>query len=287
MPRLHDGQIELPDELVRELVDRQFPQWSALPLRRIGSAGTIHRVDRLGEELVVRMPFIDWAVEDVPLDAKRLPRLAAALPVDVPELLGEGQPAPGMPWRWGVYRWLEGTHPVPGDDDAALGRQLADAVIALRSMPPVGNASPVPFRPADDAASRPKVQALGSPAALAAWDAGASLEREPAAASGWIHGDLMPGNLLMRAGRLTGIIDWGASGVGDPSFDLLAAWTCLGPEGRGTYLAALGCTPAQIALARAYAVKKVAWGLPYYRESLPGFAAALAHTLAQIEHDAA
>jgi aminoglycoside phosphotransferase (APT) family kinase protein len=129
------------------------------------------------------------------------------------------------------------------------------------------------------------VEALDSPAALAAWDAGARLPRQPATASGWIHGDLMPGNLLLREGTLTGILDWGASGVGDAAFDLLAAWTCFGPDGRAEFLGALGATPSQAALARAYAVRKVAWGLPYYRESLPGFARAMAHTLTQIELD--
>ena len=72
------------------------------------------------------------------------------------------------------------------------------------------------------------------------------LPRDPNPASGWLHGDLMPGNLLMEGGALTGIIDWGASGIGDPALDLLAAWTCLGPPGARTFSAALDASPAQI-----------------------------------------
>jgi len=287
MTRLHDEQIELPDALVRELVDSQFPQWSGLALRRVASDGTIHRVDRLGDELVVRLPFIDWAVEDVARDAERLPLLAASLPVAVPTLEGRGEPADGMPWHWGVYRWLEGRHPVPGEDDAVVSRDLADAVLALRAMSPVGEQSPAAFDPtSDDERTRPKVASLGSPAALEAWDAAVGLPHNPATASGWLHGDLMPGNLLLRGGALTGIIDWGASGVGDPALDLLAAWTCLGPEGRSRYLAALEATPDQVVLARALAVRKIAWGIGYYRSTLPGFAAVLEHTLRQVEVDA-
>ena len=286
MARLHEAQIDLPDALVRSLVDSQFPQWRELPLRPVSSVGTIHRIDRLGDEFVVRLPFIDWAVEDVAKDSVRLPMLAAALPVEVPQLVGRGVPAEGMPWHWGVYRWLEGRHATPGDDDAVVAAGLADAVLALRSLPPAGDPSPAAFLAArDNDVTRPKVVELGSPAALAAWDAAVSLGPEPATASAWVHGDLMPGNVLLRDGSVSAIIDWGASGVGDPALDLLAAWTCFGPTGRAAYLGALEATQAQATLARALAVRKVAWGLPYYRDTNPGFAAAMAHTLAQIEAD--
>ena len=287
MPRLHDEQIDVPDALVRGLVDSQFPQWSGLALRRVASDGTIHRVDRLGDELVVRLPFVGWAVEDVGRDAERLPLLAAVLPVDVPTLEGRGVPADGMPWHWGVYRWLEGRHPVPGEDDALVADALAEAVLAMRSMPAVGDPSSAAFDPARDTErTRPMVVSLGSPAALAAWDAAVSLRPDPAPASGWLHGDLMPGNLLLREGRLSGIIDWGASGVGDPALDLLAAWTCLGPDGRSRFLAALDATERQVTVARALAVRKIAWGIGYYKDTLPGFSAVLKHALRQVEADA-
>lgn len=41
----------------------------------------------------------------------------------------------------------------------------------------------------------------------------------------WVHADLLPGNLLTTAGRLTAVIDFGGLGVGDPACDLLPAWT--------------------------------------------------------------
>ena len=99
----------------------------------------------------------------------------------------------------------------------------------------------------------------------------------------WVHGDLMRGNLLMRDGHLTGILDWGASGVGDPALDLLAAWTCFGARGRAVFLGCLEATEEQVVVAKALAVRKVAWGLEYYRTTLPGFARGMEWTLAQVE----
>ena len=41
----------------------------------------------------------------------------------------------------------------------------------------------------------------------------------------WLHGDLSPENLILRDGRLAGIIDFGCCAVGDPACDLVIAWT--------------------------------------------------------------
>jgi aminoglycoside phosphotransferase (APT) family kinase protein len=43
----------------------------------------------------------------------------------------------------------------------------------------------------------------------------------------WIHGDLSPGNLLLKDGRLSGVIDFGNLGIGDPACDLIIAWNLL------------------------------------------------------------
>jgi len=36
----------------------------------------------------------------------------------------------------------------------------------------------------------------------------------------WVHGDLLPGNLLGVDGRLSAVIDFGGLNVGDPACDL-------------------------------------------------------------------
>ena len=41
------------------------------------------------------------------------------------------------------------------------------------------------------------------------------------------HGDLIPGNVLVSAGRLSGILDVGGLGPADPALDLVGAWHLL------------------------------------------------------------
>jgi len=62
-------------------------------------------------------------------------------------------------------------------------------------------------------------------------DAGAA-EREV-----WIHGDLLPGNLLLTGGRLSAVIDFGGLNVGDPACELQAAWNVFTGTARARYFA--------------------------------------------------
>ena len=90
--------------LVRRLLAAQFPRWTDLPIRSVPSAGTDNALYRLGDDMVVRLPRIEWAVESLGKKHRWLPRLAPLLPVAIPVPLGKGTPAEGYPYPWSVYR---------------------------------------------------------------------------------------------------------------------------------------------------------------------------------------
>ncbi|MFI8371114.1 phosphotransferase [Streptomyces sp. NPDC085466] len=98
---------------------------------------------------------------------------------------------------------------------------------------------------------------LDERAALDAWDRTLTLpawDRPPV----WLHGDLLPGNLLTRDGRLSAVIDFGGLGTGDPAADLLPAWTLLTPATRPLFRAASRVDDATWARGRGWAL---CWGL--------------------------
>jgi len=72
----------------------------------------------------------------------------------------------------------------------------------------------------------------------------------------WVHGDVAAGNLLVRDGRLSAVIDFGSSGVGDPASDLTIAWTFLSGESRQAFRAALPLDAATWARGRGWALWK-------------------------------
>ena len=208
--------------------------------------GTDNVLFRLGDELVVRMPKVEWAQGQAESDACWLPRLAPHLPVAVPVPVHLGRPSEGYPWAWSVVPWVVGsTPPRLGSDDVPLAQDLAAFALRLRdvdaadgpSKPPGSRGTPLVH--ADDTVRaglerlRAHDDGIDLAAAEHAWQACVSAP-DWAGDPVWIHGDLQPGNLVVDDGRLVAVIDWGALGVGDPAPDLAAAlWTFTGAARRG------------------------------------------------------
>ena len=87
----------------------------------------------------------------------------------------------------------------------------------------------------------------------------------------WIHGDLLGGNLLVRDGRLSAVIDWGPLKVGDPAPDVAPAWTLFEGEARRTYRERLAVDDATWARARAWVMLPALAGIRYYEKTVPAF----------------
>jgi aminoglycoside phosphotransferase (APT) family kinase protein len=83
----------------------------------------------------------------------------------------------------------------------------------------------------------------------------------------WIHGDVAEGNLLVKDGRLSAVIDFGCAGVGDPSCDLVIAWTFLDPARREQFRAAVALDPATWQRARGWALWKALITLTQFRDT--------------------
>jgi aminoglycoside phosphotransferase (APT) family kinase protein len=273
--RMHADELEIDVELVRRLLASQFPQWAELPLARVESIGTDFAIYRLGDALAVRLPRIDWAAAQPGREQEWLPRLAPHLPLAVPVPLATGEPGEGYPWRWSVVPWLPGgdlTVEAPADDrDAA--RQLAEFVLALQGIEPTG-APRARFASLErrDAATREAIAKLDgeldTTAAIAAWERALRLSLWDGPPL-WSHGDLLPGNLLAADGRLSGVIDFGCLGAGDPACDLLPAWSLFREEARDVYRAALGVDDTTWARGRAFALSAGLLQVPYYELTNP------------------
>lgn len=284
---MHADEIRATAAQVQALVADQRPDWAQLPVTQLASdlEGTDHVLFRLGDDLLVRMPKIGWAVEQADHDATWLPVLAPHLPARVPVPLHLGRPGHGFPWAWSVVPWIDGTTPDRmGTDDPRLAHDLAAFTTALHSIDAAGaprkapGTRGAPLRHGDDAA-RSAFRRLAHhddgfalAAAEAAWEDCASAP-EWAHAPVWIHGDLQPGNLVTdHDGRLTGVIDFGGLGAGDPAPDLAAAfWTFTGTA-RAAYRDALGLDHDTWRRARGWALLPSLTGIDYYRTTFPRMA---------------
>jgi aminoglycoside phosphotransferase (APT) family kinase protein len=243
--------MDIDVSLARRLVDGQFPQWSALPITTVEVDGWDNRTFRLGSELTVRLPSGSWYAQQVEKEQRWLPVLAAQLPLPIPRPVAMGAPAHGYPYPWSVYRWLDGEIALRAEiaDLSAFAAALARFLTALRRIDATGGPEPGQhnfFRGGPPATYEQEtfdaIDALGDEIpreqVLRAWADATSTawDRDPV----WFHGDVAPGNLLVRDGRLAGVLDFGTSGIGDPACDVVVAWTFLDGPGRDRFRAELG-----------------------------------------------
>jgi aminoglycoside phosphotransferase (APT) family kinase protein len=281
--KMHADEVDIDAALVTSLIAAQFPQWASLPVVKLPSAGTDHAMYRLADDMVVRLPRIQRAADQVDREQRWLPHLAPHLPLHVPAPLGRGAPGQGFPMPWSVYAWLDGENafdrPIIELRDAAI--ELGGFVAALRRVDATGGPQSYrggPMSTSDDEATRAAIRDLGAEgmidgeAATAAWEQVLALPQWEGT-PGWLHGDLMPGNLLTRHGRLTGVIDFGIVGIGDPACDLIPAWYLFSGDTRELFRAATDVDDATWARGRGWALCLGLGSEHYYRNKNPALAA--------------
>ena len=288
---MHAGEAEIDDALVLRLVAAQFPQWARLGVEEIPSSGTVNAMFRLGDSLTVRLPRIQGGVSDIEKEFEWLPRFAPLLPVAIPSPVGMGKPGDGYPWPWSVQRWIEGSIAVAGavEDPAGLAEDLASFIRAFRAIdlpggPPAYRGGPLELE--DKGSREALVQLEGwidTENALAAWES--ALAAAPSGAPVWVHGDLMPSNLLTVDGRLTAVLDFATAGLGDPACDLIPAWNLLPASARPAFREALEVDDATWLRSRGRALSMALIQLPYYRETNKGIAANAQHVIDEVLAD--
>ena len=74
-----------------------------------------------------------------------------------------------------------------------------------------------------------------------------------------MHGDLLPGNLLVVDGRLSAVIDFGGLNVGDPACDLQPAWNVFAGDSRERFRAELEVDDASWLRGRGWALYQAVW----------------------------
>jgi aminoglycoside phosphotransferase (APT) family kinase protein len=268
--------VDINTALVRELISTQFPQWADLPIRPVQFDGWDNRTFHLGDGMTVRLPSGEAYAAQVEKEQRWLPRLAPQLPLSIPVPLATGVPGSGYPWPWSVYRWLDGETAMNGRiaDLTEFATTLAHFLTALQRIDPTGGPPPGPHNfyrggplTVYEGEARQAIAALNGKI-----DTGAATEVLDAALASswqgapvWFHGDIAAGNLLVRNGRLSAIIDFGTSGVGDPACDLAIAWTLFEGESREAFRSALLLDHATWARGRGWTLWKaliVYAGLP-------------------------
>lgn len=187
-------------------------------------------------------------------------------------LLGEGGPGRGLPVQLidpPLAGWAD-REPRPRERIVGLATSVAEFILALQQVDATGGpqAGAHSFYwgallAHDDDETRRCLAVLDgridTRSATAVWEAGRRATWQGPRV--WFHGDIASGNLLVKDGRLVGVIDFGTSGVGDRACDLVIAWTLFSGESRETFRNAVASDAATWARARGWALWKALIGL--------------------------
>jgi aminoglycoside phosphotransferase (APT) family kinase protein len=292
--KMHADEVHTDAALVRRLLAGQFPQWAGLAIKPVPSYGTDHAIYRVGSGLAVRLPRVEYATKQAAKEGTWLPRFAPLLPLEVPVQLATGQPAEGYPFAWSVYEWLAGQDANGTIDDLVQAAvDLAGFVNALWRIDttgapphsPSGRGGPLAEHDED---VRKSISELGNridgETALRSWKESLAAPdwQGPAV---WVHGDLLPGNVLVRNGHLAAIIDFGALQIGDPAADLQPAWNMFAGESRLRFRAEVGADDACWLRGRGTVLYQTVMALAYYWDTNPGMVRQASHGLAQVLAD--
>jgi aminoglycoside phosphotransferase (APT) family kinase protein len=278
---MHAGQLEVSIQTVRELVDQQFPQWRGLVIGTVATLGTVNSIFRLGDQLAARFPMEPTepglARQRLESESRASKELLGRTRFATPEVVAIGEPGAGYPLPWSVQTWLPGVVAVDEDpaESVAFARDLAEFVGGVRAISTGGRTFNGTNRGGDLKSHDSWMQTcfeeskdlLDVPRLRWIWSVLRELPRT--APDLMTHGDLIPGNVLVSDGRLTGILDVGGLGPADPALDLVAAWHLLDAGPRQAFRAELGDDDLQWERGQAWAFEQAMGLVWYYVDSNP------------------
>jgi aminoglycoside phosphotransferase (APT) family kinase protein len=296
MTSMHQDQIAITAETVRELVRRQFPAWQRLPVTRLESSGTVNAIFRIGDRLSARFPLRPDDEEEVrrefEAEAEAAAELAGRTRFATPEPVAIGEPGAGYPLPWSVQTWLPGV--TAADDDPGgseeFARDLAEFVTGVRAIGLRGRTFSGSGRGGDLASHDPWVQdclrrsegLLDVPRLSRIWEVMRDLPRGPGG-DVMSHKDLIPGNVLVSGGRLAGVLDVGGLGPADPALDLVGGWHLLEAGPRRVFRTVLGSGDLEWQRGMAWAFEQAIGAAWYYQRSNPAMAMMGTRTLERIQ----
>jgi aminoglycoside phosphotransferase (APT) family kinase protein len=273
---MHAGQLPVRVETVHQLVRSQFPKWQNLPVRRVASQGTVNAIFRVGEHFTARFPLEPGAVEAtrarLESEANAARSVLGRTRFPTPEPIALGEPGADYPLPWSVQTWLPGTVATEADpgESATFAHDVAEFISDVRGIDTGGRTFVGRGRGGDllshdewmETCFRHSEQLLDVPRLRRIWRDMRDLPRGEAKDL-MCHTDLIPGNVLVSAGGLAGVLDVGDLGPADPALDLVAAWHLLETGPRHVMREDLGCDDLEWARGRAWAFEQ-AMGLVWY-----------------------
>ncbi|MBM4222325.1 MAG: aminoglycoside phosphotransferase family protein [Gammaproteobacteria bacterium] len=281
---MHDNEIILTEKDVYLLLKNQFPDLASLKLSYIPESGTENALFRLGNEYVVRLPRFLLSKDAFEKNEKTLtkefsylPYLASYLSFPIAKPLFKGDPTAAYPFFWSISRYNEGHNPPfeQANEYNDLAKDLAQFLnqfheIPVKQAPSSRRGIKLIYQDEETQNALAQLKDdIDVSIAKTLWDTLKNIPYWPKDPV-WIHGDLLPGNILIQNNRLAGIIDFSDLGLGDPACDLIPAWCLFNTQSRQIFRKNLNDVDDNTWLrGKGWALSIALILLPYYKSRSP------------------
>jgi len=276
---VHDDQIDIDLDTVELLLADQFPHLGTGKILHLHGAGTVNAIFRIGDDHAARFPLRGddpaHVAELLDEEQRAAAEFAEAVaPMAAPRPVAIGEPGRGYPLPWNIQTWVPGA-PATVNESERVASDLASAIARIRGHPTrdrtfSGRGRGGDLRAHDDWVEECLDRSSGlidTDAARRLWGDLRDLPRSQP--DMMTHGDLIPGNVLTRDGRLQGLLDTGGFGPADPALDTIAAWHLFDDGPRAVFRDTLACDDLEWQRSRAWAFEQALGAAWYYRDTNP------------------
>jgi aminoglycoside phosphotransferase (APT) family kinase protein len=258
--------MELQLHQIRLLIDSQFPEFKNLEICKVKNSGHDNHSYHLGDYFSLRFPSADAYSTQVIKEHRYLKALQKSIPIPITQPLFLGKPSELFPYHFSINQWIDGESVTKFNiqDKNAFALELAQFLIDLQTCDTKDGILPGThnfYRGASLSIYHDEtIQAIkecklfNKNKCLDIWMK--ANESEFLGKPVWIHGDFELGNILIKNGHLSAVIDFGNMAIGDPACDYVIAWTYFDKESRKIFFDKLKVDDYTINRAKAWALWK-------------------------------
>lgn len=258
--------MEIELHQIKLLIESQFPEFKNFEIHKIETSGHDNNSYHLGDDFSLRLPSAEAYSTQVIKEHRYLEILQKSISTPITHPLFLGKPSELFPYHFSINKWIDGESVTKDNiqDKNKFAIELAQFLIDLQTcyikdgiLPGTHNfyrGASLSIYHDETLLAIKECKLFNRNKCLDIWMK--ANETEFGGVPVWIHGDFEVGNILVKNGHLSAVIDFGNMAIGDPACDYVIAWTYFDKESRKIFFDKLSLDDNTINRAKAWALWK-------------------------------
>jgi aminoglycoside phosphotransferase (APT) family kinase protein len=219
---------------IKKIIEESFPQYKNLPIKEVKFQGHDNRTFHLGDNLLIRLPSHERYSKSIEKEYFILNYIKSHFSTKITESVHIGMPCEFYPYNFLINKYIEGKSL---NEIKLLDKKefILDLCKFLNELWNIDINVNYDLKP-DNRGSHVGLYAYELLELLNIYEKHLILKPKDIIKKinpilgtfcekrVFIHGDLLPGNIIIKNNKLEAIIDWGCGAIGDPACDVIIAY---------------------------------------------------------------